>query len=1754
MKLKDENSKEGEQKSDLNYDQLFGSLGIGLIEHDSNGVIINADVAAQQLLGLSLEQLQGKESIDENWESIHPDGSPFPGDQHPIMEVVRTGKPILNIEMGIYHPRKKHHVWLLVNTVPLFHQNEKIPYKIITTFTDISERIDFRLLFKRQLELQELLTKVSRVFISVKQNEISEVIQQSLADLGRFIQVDRFYIFDYDFEKKLASNTYEWCEEGISAHIHEMQNVPLQEFLELVEIHKKGETILIDDVLSLPEDSHLKALMLPQQVKSAIAVPLMDAENCVGFIGLDVVKKHHKFSVIEQTLLNVFASILVNVQIRFKSEVALLRSQQNLQDRYKELNCIFEISQIGGVEDIDISEFFQKVVDIIPSGFQFPEKTSARILYNEEIFKSLFYKESDNKISIQLSSNLNNKCLLEVSVPQDISFIDEERNLILNLKKNIELRFDKKRVKEELRRSERKYKIIADNNYHWEFWNGHDGKFIYHSPACMKITGYSAQELLESNELYESIIHPDDLEFFKAHHANIRQQRGFEKHHFRIISKSKELKHIEHVCQPIFDEKGKFLGIRGTNIDITDRILSEETLRNSEERLRNLVNSQTNYVVRTDLKGNYTYWNKKYKEDFEWIYLEEISDDFHTFNSLHAVIPEHHIRVIETVQKCLSNPGEIVKVEFDKRYKNSGVMNTLWEFVAITDAQNVPIEIQCMGIDITNRKVIETKLEESERKYKTLFEKSPDANLIIKEDIFIDCNDVAVEMIGGTREDIIGKSPCKLSPSIQPNGIDTYEFSSACYKKIKEGSHSFEWLHVKKDGTPFWTYVKLTAISFEGEDVLFCSWRDITESKKLQEKLIISENRFSEIAEHSRSVIWELDLNGRYVYLNSVVESVFGYKPEELLGRDSYEMHPADLKEQYKGLAETLLKEHKGIINFENPIQRKDGEVVWVSTSSTPVYDENNNVIKYVGTDVDITERKKAEEELNKFRIIADQANIGTAITTLEGIITYCNDMFAQLHGFDKGELLGANLVKLHNESQLPRVFELLDVIKNQGGFSAEELDHCRKDGSTFPTLMSAKVIFDEKNRPKFMSATLIDITEKKKAEQEILKFRVLADQANYGVVLASLDGVLEYCNAAFASMHGWNVEDLIDKHFSMFYHNNSDLAKTILQEIFESEGFLSKEVIRTRKDNSTFPAIMNAKIISDGETKLISVTVIDITDRKNYEKEIVELNRNLETRIAERTSELAVKNAELSSEIEIRSKAEFELIAKSNELENFFTVTIDLLSIANVEGKFLKLNKAWENTLGYRIDELENHSFLDFVHPDDLSDTLDALKQLSDNNPVLRFTNRYRTQAGDYRFIEWHSVPVGSLIYSAARDITERIRVEDALKEAQVLAETANQSKSEFLSRMSHELRTPLNSILGFAQLLEMGKLEASQEKGVHHILKSGKHLLNLINEVLDISKIESGQLSISIEPVELNFLIKEVYELLHATALSKNIVIHLSDETKIYVKADKQRLKQILINLLNNAIKYNKNGGNVWISTTLLPGKGSSKVKLIVKDDGFGISEENLERIFNPFERVGAEKTNIEGTGLGLSVVKKLAGLLGANIGVESKLNEGSTFWIELPKTESEFERLQSNIEILGLEGEPNQTEGVVLYIEDTHSNIELVKQIMTIKLPDVKLIIESYGNNALEMTLQSKPDLILLDLNLPDIHGTEVLKQLKNNSHTSHIPVVIISADIMNNQLEKLMKAGAANYFVKPIDVKSFIQEVVKYVNLNKSEKPH
>ncbi|MGD1008346.1 MAG: ATP-binding protein, partial [Ignavibacteriaceae bacterium] len=411
-------------------------------------------------------------------------------------------------------------------------------------------------------------------------------------------------------------------------------------------------------------------------------------------------------------------------------------------------------------------------------------------------------------------------------------------------------------------------------------------------------------------------------------------------------------------------------------------------------------------------------------------------------------------------------------------------------------------------------------------------------------------------------------------------------------------------------------------------------------------------------------------------------------------------------------------------------------------------------------------------------------------------------------------------------------------------------------------------------------------------------------------------------------------------------------------------------------------------------------------------------------------------------------------------------------------------------------------------------------------------------------------------IILLAIEDITERKKNENELSKAKAEAEQANAAKSEFLSRMSHELRTPMNSILGFAQLMDMEELNPTHKKGVNQILKNGKHLLELINEVLDIARIETGRVTVSLEPVNIFDIILETIDIVRNLAEENQIMLEsgASIVKGLFVKADHQRLKQVFLNLITNAVKYNRKGGSVKIECKILKpvrsmedaeGRKENVIRISVIDTGRGIAQEYIEKLFNPFERIGAERTETEGTGLGLAISKKLIEAMSGKVGVESEINKGSTFWIELPQTESQKDRFERVCEIEGPEAEITKLRGTILYIEDNLSNIQLVEQILETYRPSIKLITNIYGNNAVQFAIDYKPDLILLDLDLPDIHGSEVIKLLQAEPGTAEIPVIILSADAITKQIEQLMETGAKDYLIKPIDVVHFLTVVDKWV---------
>ncbi len=481
---------------------------------------------------------------------------------------------------------------------------------------------------------------------------------------------------------------------------------------------------------------------------------------------------------------------------------------------------------------------------------------------------------------------------------------------------------------------------------------------------------------------------------------------------------------------------------------------------------------------------------------------------------------------------------------------------------------------------------------------------------------------------------------------------------------------------------------------------------------------------------------------------------------------------------------------------------------------------------------------------------------------------------------------------------------------------------------------------------------------------------------------------------------------------------------------------------------------------------------------------------------------------------------------------------------LSDAEGRILDVNPAGAKLLGATREQLMSRTRADLTHPDDIEASAEQFERLiAGEIDSYRLEKRYLHAEGR---IVWAQLDVtalrdddGRLVALAqVQDISERKRAEVAIRRAKEEAERANSAKSEFLSRMSHELRTPLHAILGFGELLALEGLSANQEVQIAQIDHAGRHLLELVNEVLDISHGELGELRLSLEPVHVGEVVMEALEMIEPLAAERSVGVSAApgDALDFHVRADRQRLRQVLLNLLSNGVKYNRVGGEMRVEASKT---GEARGRIEVSDTGTGIGADDVRRVFEPFERLGAEEAGVEGTGLGLALTKRLIEAMAGRIGVDSVPGSGTTFWFELPLVAAPA-ALQSARERAASPPAAPRAPGrarTVLYVEDNASNVRLVEMILA-ERPEITLLVARQGEPGVELAREHRPALILLDLNLPDISGEEVLRRVRGDARTAGIPVVVVTADATADQSTRLRDAGADAVLTKPFEIEQLL----------------
>ena len=556
---------------------------------------------------------------------------------------------------------------------------------------------------------------------------------------------------------------------------------------------------------------------------------------------------------------------------------------------------------------------------------------------------------------------------------------------------------------------------------------------------------------------------------------------------------------------------------------------------------------------------------------------------------------------------------------------------------------------------------------------------------------------------------------------------------------------------------------------------------------------------------------------------------------------------------------------------------------------------------------------------------------------------------------------------------------------------------------------------------------------------------------------------------------------------------------------------------------------------------------------RKHFEDENHRIREKLVRSETEATARVLIEAEQLKLDQRLRDQQFYtRSLIESN---------IDALMTTDPAGIITDVNKQMEALTGSTRDELIGSPFKSYFTDSARAEA--GIKLVLSDKKVTDYELTARARDGKKTLVSYNATTFHDRdrtlqgVFGVARDVTERKRFEQALQETNVelesaksAAEKANLAKSDFLSGMSHELRSPLNAILGFAQLMDTASPPPSdiQKESITQILQAGWHLLKLINEILDLSVVESGKVSLSLEPVSLPEVLLECQTMMEAQAQQRGIVMTFPQfKQPSFIWADQTRLKQIVINLLSNAIKYNQASGQVTVDYTVM---SSERIRISFKDTGAGLSPEKITQLFQPFNRLGQEAGIVAGTGIGLVVTKQLVELMDGVMGVDSTVGQGSVFWVELRSTPApELKVIAPEEAAPKLAIKPiDVPRKILLYIEDNPANMRLVERLID-RRTDIKLLKAVDGLQGIALARASLPDVILMDINLPGISGIDALKVLQEDASTAHIPVVAISANAMSRDIEVGRQLGFFRYLTKPIVVEEFMTTLDLALRLNK-----
>ena len=1294
--------------------------------------------------------------------------------------------------------------------------------------------------------------------------------------------------------------------------------------------------------------------------------------------------------------------------------------------------------------------------------------------------------------------------------------------------------------------------------------------------------------------------------------------------------------------------------IRGQITAIILRKQAEKALQESEQRYRTLIN-QTPAVVyiddsstdpgRTQFISPYIQTMLGFAPD-EWINGgEELWKD-----RLH---PDDRDRVLDEFKRSIQS-DEPLDLEYRVFARDERVVWVHDQATTLRDSAGKPHLVHGVMYDITESKQAEASLRESEQRFRSLFNTSPDAIVLIDPhdpDVpwrVLDCNEAACKMNGYTRAELVGQSVDMLN--IAPGTEE--ERHTYLDSLRRKGVVHVESTHRHKDGHIFPIEISTSLITLVGRELVLGIDRDITERRRTESErqtlleimrgAISTDDLLQYLSFVHHSVANVIQAENFFVILHNKESGMF----EEIYSVDQYDA-PQPPSKLEKSISAYVFRSGKPLLLrqalFDELAARGEVELIgtnspsWLGvplitskeTIGVMVVQDYENADQYSEGDKDflesiagqvaqIIERKQAEEALQeseeRFSSAFEYAPIGIALVALDGRWLKINGALSELVGYAEPELLQRTFQDITHPDDLETDLNYVNqMLAGEIRSYQMEKRYIHKDGQIVWVLLSVSLVLGKDNLPLYFIAQIQDVTQRKQTEDEISHqlselealyenglaiSRMLEPKQIADRMVQVLDQKLKWHHAAVRVYHpeSGKLELLALSQPGLNDMQIKEQIERLNQFIINPEYGLSGWVIKLRtavrignlKENpnyiETYPGINSGLYvpIRSGEEIIGSIAVeseqenafterderllvtmanqaaisfvnarlylrlqYELSERSQTEEKIRKLNAELEQRVQERTLEIETTHQRLELATASSGIGVWELKSGSDTFywdERMYEI------YGTTPEKFNPTSANW----------------LDFIHPEDRQAEVEKRELAITQAGSYESEYRVIRADGSLRYLNSYAVVLVDEkrnfkdMIGVNMDITTIKQAEETLRMANSELERALRMKDEFLANMSHELRTPLNAILGLSESLEeqiAGQLNEKQQKYVHTISESGHHLLTLINDILDLAKIEAGQITLDINKMDIHAICQSSLRMVRQLAQKKNQKVELAvDDQLDLIWADERRLKQMMVNLLSNAVKFTPEGGKIGLEVH--GDESDNKVLITVWDSGIGIKDADLPRLFQPFVQLDSSLARESpGTGLGLALVAQMARLHGGSVGVTSQPGMGSRFTIILPwepaLATDTMSRMKITAKFRTVKPGNETNRRTILLVEDTEEVVMMIRDYL--ESAAYKVVTARNGMEGITQARQVRPDLILMDVQMPGIDGLEATQILRSEPEFKHTPIIALTALAMPNDRERCLAAGMDEYITKPVHLKTLIKIIGNFLSDEKEIKP-